>query len=174
MNEQILLTIGNSLMGDDGAGPLLAALLEQSPAPAWQVFDGGSAPENVIHRVRAAGPRCVLVFDAVEMGLEPGAVRLVDEQLIVDQAVMTTHDLPVSFLMAALRETIPDVCLLGVQPAVVAFGYPLSPAVQQAVHAVHAQLSGGASPIAWPSLQADDRSADCCSFTRTGARPCPT
>ena len=121
--------------------------------PGWQVFDGGVAPENVVHRVRAVAPRLVLVFDAVEMGLEPGQVRLVDENLISRQIIMTTHDLPVCFLMAALRETIRNVHLLGVQPSLVAFGYPVSTAVEQAVLHVHAQLLRGMSPMAWPSLR---------------------
>jgi hydrogenase 3 maturation protease len=116
MSEQVILTVGNSMMGDAAAGPLLAALLQRSSAPGWQVIDGGFAPENVVHRVRAVAPRLVVVFDAVEMGLEPSQVRLVDERLISRQTIMTTHDLPVSFLMAALRETVRDVRLLGVQP----------------------------------------------------------
>jgi len=143
-------------MGDDAAGPLLAAMLQRSPASGWQVVDGGFAPENVLHRVRAFGPRLVVVFDAVDMGLEPGQVRLVDELLISPQTIMTTHDLPVSFLMASLRETIRDVRLLGVQPSVVAFGYPMSDAVENSVRDVHTQLLSGNSPFAWPSLQAAD------------------
>lgn len=156
MSEQVVLTIGNSMMGDDAAGPLLAELLQRSPAPGWQVIDGGIAPENVVHRVRAAAPRLVLVFDAVDMGLEPGQVCLVDEGLISRQTIMTTHDLPVCFLMASLRETIPDVCFLGVQPSLVAFGYPVSTAVEQAVLKVHAQLRSGMSPTAWPLLRATE------------------
>jgi hypothetical protein len=36
--------IGNSMMGDDAAAPLLAAAL-RAPVPGWQVFDGGAAPK---------------------------------------------------------------------------------------------------------------------------------
>jgi hypothetical protein len=81
MKEQIILTVGNRMMGDDAAGPLLAALLQRSPAPGWQVLDGGLAPENVVHRVRAIAPGRVLIVDAAEMELEPGEVRLVDDRL---------------------------------------------------------------------------------------------
>jgi hydrogenase 3 maturation protease len=47
--------------------------------------DGGSSPENVVHRVRGVEPERVLVVEAAEMELEPGEVRLVDDRLIVEQ-----------------------------------------------------------------------------------------
>ena len=46
MSKQVVFTVGNSLRGDDGAGSLLAELLQAEPAPDWVVIDGGSAPEN--------------------------------------------------------------------------------------------------------------------------------
>jgi hydrogenase 3 maturation protease len=152
MSDQVILTIGNGMMGDDAAGPLLSSLLQRSPAPGWQVVDGGSAPENVVHRVRAIAPNRVLVVDATEMELAPGEVRLVDDSFIAEQFIITTHDLPVSFLIAALRETVPEVLFLGIQPSLVAFGYPLSPAVEQAVINIHAQLQSGATIDTWPYL----------------------
>ena len=129
MGDQVLLTVGNVMMGDDAAGPRLAALLQRSPAPGWQVVDGGSAPENVVHRVRAMAPERTLVVDSAEMELGPGEVCLVDEHLIVERFITTTHNLPVSFLIEALRQTIPEVHFLGIQPVLVSFGYPLSAAV---------------------------------------------
>ena len=156
MKEQVILTVGNRMMGDDAAGPLLAALLQRSPAPGWLVLDGASAPENVVHRVRAIAPGRVLVVDAAEMELEPGEVRLVDDRLIVEQFISTTHDLPVSFLITALRETAPEVQFLGIQPSLIAFGCPLSAAVEKAVTHIHARLQQRAPLNSWPSLKALD------------------
>ena len=153
MGVQVILTVGNEAMGDDGAGPLLASLLQRSPAPDWQVVDGGSAPENAVHRVRALTPERVLVVDTAEMELEPGEVRLVDDGLIVERFITTTHDLPISFLIAALRETVPEVQFLGIQPFLVAFGYPLSPAVARAVVDIHARLRHGGLVNSWPRLK---------------------
>jgi hydrogenase 3 maturation protease len=154
LNIQVILTVGNSMMGDDAAGPMLSALLQQAPAPGWKVVDGGSAPENVLHRVRTLAPQSVLVVDATEMDLAPGEVRLIDEGMIAEQFIITTHDMPLSFLMAALRESVPEVHLLGIQPSLVAFGYPVSAAVRQAVADIHARLQSGASIDAWPGLDA--------------------
>jgi hydrogenase 3 maturation protease len=118
-----------------------------------------------MHRVRGAEPSLALVFDAVDMGLTPGEVRLVDDRLIADRPIMTTHNLPVGLLIASLRETIPDVRLLGVQPAVVAFGYPMSSDVERAVQNVHGRLSSGTAPSAWPSLVAAEGSGDASAAT---------
>lgn len=68
----VVLTVGNSMMGDDGAGPLLAERMTQQPLADWQVIDGGSAPENVVHRVRALQPTRLIIVDAAEMELAPG------------------------------------------------------------------------------------------------------
>ncbi len=40
----VLLCVGNSMMGDDGAGPLLAEKCAAAPKGNWVVIDGGSAP----------------------------------------------------------------------------------------------------------------------------------
>lgn len=77
---------------------------------------------------------------------------MVDDRLISEQFIITTHDLPVSFLIAALRESVPEVLFLGIQPSLVAFGYPISPAVEQAVVNIHAMLQSGSSVDTWPYL----------------------
>lgn len=141
--ENLILTVGNRMMGDDGAGPLLAELLQQEPAAGWHVIDGGASPENVAHEVLALAPRRVVVFDAAEMGLEPGALRFVDDRTIADMFIMTTHNLPLSFLIERLREEVGEVLFLGLQPDVVAFYFPMTASVFSAVHALHDRLRGG-------------------------------
>jgi len=143
MTKGVVLTVGNSLMGDDAAGPLLGALLIDAPAPDWHVIDGGSAPENKVHQIRALAPSRVLIVDATEMDLSPGEIRIIDDDIIAEQPFVTTHVLPLTFLMEALREFVSDVQLLGIQPSVVAFSFPLSEAVENAVHDLHENLTRG-------------------------------
>jgi hydrogenase 3 maturation protease len=138
--KKLVLTVGNMLMGDDAAGPLLAQSLLASPVDGWEVLDGGSAPENCLHRIRELAPEQILVVDAADMTLEPGQVRLIDDVKLDDPFLMTTHTLPLSYLIESLRETTEKVDLLGIQPQVVAFGYPVSPEVKQAVGQVHKNL----------------------------------
>ena len=151
----MILTVGNSLMGDDGAGPMLAELLEVEPAPDWIVIDGGSAPENVIHAVRAERPECVVLFDAARMGLEPGTVRRVAEADIARQFLINTHAIPLDMLIASLRETVPRVTFVGIQPEFVAFFGEMTPAVRSAVVRVHRSLVDGADPDDWPLVCAE-------------------
>ena len=65
----VLLCVGNSMMGDDGAGPLLAEMCAANPAGQWVVIDGGSAPENDIVAIRELRPERLLIVDATDMGL---------------------------------------------------------------------------------------------------------
>ena len=75
MNNNLILTVGNSMMGDDGAGPYFAQLCRQVPLPNWTALDGGTTPENFVHQIRAMKPERLMIFDATEMELPPGKIR---------------------------------------------------------------------------------------------------
>jgi hydrogenase 3 maturation protease len=137
----IVLTVGNDLMGDDGAGPRLAQRIEEEPIDGWSVIDGGTAPENVLHVVRAAEPDRVIVVDAARMGLAPGAIRFVEPELVSESFLLSTHALPVSWLIASLKETIPHVDFLGIEPARVEFFQPMTRPVNAAVDEIHRRLA---------------------------------
>lgn len=139
----VVFTVGNSLRGDDGAGPLLAELLETAPAPGWAVVDGGTSPENHTHRVRAFTPGRVLIVDAAHMELPPGEVRRIDEDCVAEHFLITTHAIPLNFLIASLKETVPEIIFLGIQPKDTTFCAPLSPNIRQAVEMIHRSLLQG-------------------------------
>lgn len=138
--KKLALTVGNGMMGDDGAGPLLARMMRLSPIEGWEALDGGSVPENVLHVIHAISPEEVLVIDAADMDLAPGEVRYISPEKVGDPFFMNTHALPISYLVQSLREFVPKVELLGIQPDIVAFGYPLTPTVRQAVGRVYESL----------------------------------
>ena len=145
----VLLTVGNGMMGDDGAGVLLAQMLRDQPLADWFVVNGGSAPENVLHRIREMDATRVLVVDAADMDLEPGAIRRINAENLDDPFLMTTHTLPLTFLVESLREFVPQVDLLGIQPTIVAFGFPMSEEVRNAVGQVYVDLKN--SKMDWSS-----------------------
>ncbi len=151
MTKKLVFTVGNSLMGDDAAGPLLARRLEDSPIRGWELVEGGPAPENLLYRVRELEPEEVLVVDAADMDLAAGEVRLIPAERLQDPFLMSTHTLPLSYLIESLREFVPRVRLLGIQPRLVSFGYPLSAEVQQAIERVYQSLKPGGP--AWEELQ---------------------
>lgn len=139
----IILTVGNSMMGDDAAGPLLAELLSKEPAPGWITIDGGSMPENHINEIREAAPERILIFDATDMGTETGAVHSVDPRDIAEMFFMTTHNMPLNFLIDRLKEFCPHVEFIGIQPSTIAFAYPMHETVKQQVSMVHGNLCAG-------------------------------
>lgn len=140
MKKNVLLTVGNPMMGDDAAGSLLARKIQQSPLEKWEVLEGGSAPENCLYLIREIAPEQVLVIDAADMDLPPGEVRFIEMDRLDDPFLMTTHTLPLSYLIKSLQEFVPKVSLIGIQPRVVAFAYPISPEVRQAVERVYDSL----------------------------------
>jgi hydrogenase 3 maturation protease len=140
MKKKLLITVGNPMMGDDAAGSLLAQKIQQNPLEQWEVLDGGSAPENCLYLIREIAPEQVLVVDAADMDLAPGEIRLIGTEKIEDPFLITTHTLPLSYLIQSLREFVPKVDLIGIQPRVVAFGYPISTEVAQAVERVYGSL----------------------------------
>ena len=135
-----LLCVGNSMMGDDGAGPRLAERCAEQPLTGWTVVDGGAAPENDIGFLRELRPEHLVIVDATDMGLAPGEMRIIDENDIADMFMMTTHNLPLTFLIQQLRDDIAQITFIGIQPDVVAFYYPMSPAVEQAVNRLYQLL----------------------------------
>jgi hydrogenase 3 maturation protease len=152
MSGGLVLTVGNTLMGDDGAGPLLAQMLEASPIAGWTVVDGGATPENVTHIVRAEAPQRILLVDAADMQLPPGAVRRINEADVAKQFLINTHAIPLDFLIASLRETVPQVTFVGIQPAVVSFFADVTPVVTAAVEGLYRSLANGDDPDDFPDV----------------------
>lgn len=138
----VLLCVGNNMMGDDGAGPLLAQMCAENPQGNWQVIDGGSAPENDVVAIRELKPSRLLIVDATDMGLNPGDIRVVDPDDIAEMFLMTTHNMPLNYLIDQLKEDTGEVIFLGIQPDIVGFYYPMTPPVKAAVECIYQRLAG--------------------------------
>ncbi|ELY4777775.1 hydrogenase maturation peptidase HycI [Cronobacter turicensis] len=137
----VLLCVGNNMMGDDGAGPLLAEKFRAAPQGEWVLVDGGSAPENDIGAIRELRPARLLLVDATEMGLNPGEIRIIDPEDIAEMFMMTTHNMPLNYLVDQLREDVGEVIFLGIQPDIVGFYYPMTDPVKRAVDTVYERLA---------------------------------
>lgn len=138
----VLLCVGNSMVGDDGAGPLLAERCAVALKGNWVMIDGGSAPENDIVAIRELRPTRLLIIDATDMGLNPGEVRVIDPDDIVEVFMMITHNMPLDYLIDQLKENIGEVIFLGTQPDIVGFYYPVTRPIKDAVETVYQRLEG--------------------------------
>lgn len=145
MSEQrvkhVVLAVGNNMMGDDGAGPLLYDMMTQNPIADWYAIDGGSAPENSVHQVRELKPERLVLVDAADMELDPGQIRIIDADSIAEMFIMSTHNLPLNFLIDQLKEDIPQVIFIGIQPSIVSFAFPMTNEVKQAVETVYHSIA---------------------------------
>ncbi|SHO56491.1 hydrogenase maturation peptidase HycI [Vibrio quintilis] len=140
MARQILLTVGNSMMGDDGAGPYLAKLFHHNPVEGWEVMEGGTMPEDTLHLIRKAKPDRVLVVDAADFGEQAGEIRIIDPDTIADMFMVSTHSLPLNFMIDELKSFVPTVTFVGIQPAAVAFAFPMTDMVKSAVETIYQRL----------------------------------
>jgi hydrogenase maturation protease len=119
----LVLGIGNLLWADEGFGVrAVEALYQRYAWPASvSLVDGGTQGLYLLDQVCAAD--CLLVFDAIDFELAPGALRVFrDEQVPVwTDTMMSLHQATFQELLALarLRERFPRrVTLIGVQPVV--------------------------------------------------------
>ena len=152
----VLLCVGNSMMGDDGAGPLLAEMCAANPSGQWVVIDGGSAPENDIVAIRELRPERLLIVDATDIGLNPGDIRVIDPDDIAEMFMMTTHNMPLNYLVDQLKEDVGEVIFLGIQPDIVGFYYTMTQPVKEAVARVYQQLTDWQGQGGFARLEAAD------------------
>lgn len=107
----LLIGIGNDLLGDDGVGPYIADNLLGSD---WSVINAGIVPENFTRMIREMRPDQIVIIDAVHMDLPPGSVRIIPPDVIRDYGI-GTHQIPLPFFIEHCASVSP-VVLIGIQP----------------------------------------------------------
>ena len=142
--KEIILGIGNTLKGDDGIGIYIAEsinkyLKEFQERSKQSKFTGerreliaincGTTPENYTSIIRKHNPDRLILVDAADMGLGPGSCRIIPPERIKVMHV-STHNMPLSFLISYVSELCRDIVLIGVQPEKMDFGTGLSTAVK--------------------------------------------
>lgn len=136
----VIVGIGNTLRGDDGAGPELIRRLKnsfsQSQPPSIYLIDAGEVPENYLQKIAGYKPDTILLVDAVDFRGRPGAARIVEASAIRNDSV-STHNASLKLVMEYLKkETRADIFLLGIQPGNLTFGSGLSEPVRRAVERI--------------------------------------
>lgn len=142
----VVLGIGNELMGDDGAGALVARLLGnsqiQNPKCQFCIFEAGTTPENFTGPIGRIRPDLVLMVDAADMRLEIGEVAWLDPGSM-GSLMHTTHNMPLSFLADYIERTAGcRVAALGIQAGRIDLGSEMSPEVLDACRQVSGAIAG--------------------------------
>jgi len=128
----LIVGIGNTLKGDDGAGPLICQMLQRSQIGA-EVIDAGTVPENYIQVIVKKAPANLLVIDAMDFGATAGMIELFKPEQL-SSTVSSTHTLsPRLFVDMLSRQIAVDVFFIGIQPAQTQLGQSVSVLVKQAM-----------------------------------------
>jgi len=109
--KSLIMCIGNREGGDDAFGPYIAYKL----GDVFDVIDCGTSPENYTGVVKKKNPENLIIIDAVEMGLQPGSIRIIPRDKI---GVMTisTHGIPISLIIEYLEQNVKNIIFIGIQP----------------------------------------------------------
>jgi len=127
----IIVGIGNTLKGDDGAGPLVCQQLYGKVCAG--VMDVGTVPENYIRPIVKSTPENLLVIDAIDFGASAGTICMFKPEQL-NSAIISTHTLsPRVFVNVVCEETEADPYFVGIQPAQTQLGQSMSPNVRQTV-----------------------------------------
>jgi len=144
MNSEtiVVLGIGNVLWADEGFGVRCVEALQQRwefpESPEVQLIDGGTQGLYLIHHVQAAAK--LLIFDAIDYGLEPGTIRVIegdDVPRFMGAKKMSLHQTGFQEVLALAQFTghYPEqVMLIGCQPEQLDdYGGSLRPCVKLAL-----------------------------------------
>ena len=137
----VIVGIGNTLRGDDGAGPELIKQLKNSKLltlnSKLSLIDVGEVPENYLGKIAEHKPDTKVLVDAVDFGGPPGSVRTVEQDTLKEEG-FSTHNTSIKLTMKYLKtKTKGLVFLLGIQPIKnLQMGRELSEPVKQAVRRI--------------------------------------
>lgn len=127
----IIVCIGNTLKGDDGAAIVLYNKLAGKIKA--ELIDAGTVPESYIQRIVKKAPDNILLVDAVDFGGSPGTVRVLGVTEIPAVAC-STHVMSLRYFIDGIqRESQAKIYLLGIQPQKVGLGMELSDSVAKTV-----------------------------------------
>lgn len=117
----VVLGVGNPLMGDDGLGIAAVAQLRDrwQDAPGVMIVDGGTWGMNLLPIIEQA--RRLLIIDAIDRGLEPGSSIVLERDEIPRYfgRTLSPHqlDLREVLALAELRGNLPrETIAIGIQP----------------------------------------------------------
>lgn len=153
-----VLGIGNVLWADEGFGVRCVEALQRRYefAEHVQLIDGGTQGLYLVHHVQDADR--LLIFDAIDYGLEPGTLKLIENEDVpkfMGAKKMSLHQTGFQevLMVALLTEKFPkEILLIGCQPEELDdYGGSLRPVVKAAMetalgHGVAALERWGAKP----------------------------
>jgi hydrogenase 3 maturation protease len=136
----VIVGIGNTLRGDDAAGPELIRKLKNSqfliPNSQLSFIDVGEAPENYLEKIVQQKPNTIILVDAVDFGSSPGRVKLFEPEKL-EGGGLSTHNASLKLITKYLKKaTKADISLLGIQPKSLRLNNKLSEPVKRGLEKI--------------------------------------
>ena len=129
----LVIGLGNELLSDDGVGIHIVRDLQRNPPDGALVVEVGTALLDALHLLERA--RRVVAIDAMEAGGAPGSVYMLTAADVADRVnPASLHELDLKAAMRLLPGCqMPEIVVVGVEPARIEFGLDLSPQVASAL-----------------------------------------
>lgn len=121
-----IVAVGNIMRSDDGLGSKFIELLKARSVNA-RLFDCGTAPENYIFPILSAACDTIVLVDAADLGMAPGAAKLLELDQIMNVSFSTHSPSPRLFtdLLKTGKEDL-NIFIVSVQPKSTALGGAMS------------------------------------------------
>lgn len=130
----LVLGLGNSLLGDEGVGihAVNALAIEDCPHDV-KILSVETAILDALPALEKAD--YVIIVDAMKVHRAPGTIyRIRLKDCDFGGPVASLHGLDIGRVLAlSNRETLPEVVVIGVEPAIIHWSLELSPAVENAL-----------------------------------------
>ncbi len=129
--------LGNLILRDDGVGVHAIRRLGPLLPSGVLAAEIGTAVLDALHLVEWADR--IVAIDAMQAGGDPGSIYLFGPEDAEGGAVrQSLHEVNLLALRNFLRRPLPEMIVLGVEPAVIEFGLDLSPRVAASLAALTA------------------------------------
>jgi len=140
----LILGVGNPLRGDDGAGPYLVEKLRGCVHA--RLLDCEDVPENFLGQIAENQPTSVLLIDAIDFGMTPGATALLEGDELEGVSLSTHHSSLQLFIKCLKAETKSNVLVMGIQPKSTRFGDGISSEVKETLDLLHYIIKSALPP----------------------------
>ena len=133
----VIAGIGNPIRSDDCVGVKIVQKLKNNVSEKVILYECETVPESFLEPIIELNPTHIILIDAAYLGLEPGNIRLVKPEKIINFSPITSHTLPLRVFCEFIKKTTnAKIVLLLIEPKNTDFGEELSFEVQESLEKI--------------------------------------